>query len=809
MIIEAKKQLDIENIGADVKTIEAGIDASSMPFLFDMLSTSFYSNAISSICREITSNCCDSHTEANVDDPVIVKRGEDEEGTYVSFIDTGVGMNQYLIEEVYMNYFSSTKRDSNEQIGGFGLGSKSPFSYTDHFYINTISNKHTFIYNNVPCPFAKVDKVVTLRTYNYKYQYIFTKGITKPTIDLLFKSRTSEHTGTEIRIYLHDSSDIQSFRSALNKQLCYFDNVYFDNWSIDNDYTIFEGTYFKFRNKNQYDSKMHIVLDKVAYPIDWKQLGITEYNIAVGIKFQIGELLVTPNREQLRYTDEICKLVRDRIAKAVKELIDIFDQQNKGYDSYFEWISKKDEKPFIRFNNPNGRFEKLYLYGIDYITRKSQYKYLAGLESLSDTNILSMFYRYYGEIKDGKIKKEKYSYVYPEVEMRHHPSSCYIVDNIPITNDRNWLVYNGMLFVPIIKDRRDLRYLFYRGDYYGINPPNRINRPYFNLGSGLRYYKLLKAIREEINARCNHYRDLTPAEQLDYEAYKRENNRSLQKRLQGKVYVKSISEGVSYDWSLTTNTSDTTYWTRGINSYKGIVIYGFSEDQVKLKKALALLHSVRPKYFETNRGFIGNNLIFKVIQISKQNEKYFKNKPNMTHVDNLYSDNILFRDMASSFKLEHYFNDLESISSQLTREYINQLKHINSNVGETLQKLYNFYKNTTSRENRNFTYLRGEIKNEVLSIAKQYNLFNPEVENMLNYVNTWFKDIEIIRYMNLNSKTLPYVLKLLYEKKKKMNIEYYQRVLNTDPSVQLKLEFNDSEPIICTKLNSIINNGVL
>ena len=51
MIIEVQNQLEIENVGVETENIEAGIDASSMPFLFEMLSRSFYSNPIGSICR--------------------------------------------------------------------------------------------------------------------------------------------------------------------------------------------------------------------------------------------------------------------------------------------------------------------------------------------------------------------------------------------------------------------------------------------------------------------------------------------------------------------------------------------------------------------------------------------------------------------------------------------------------------------------------------------------------------------------------------------------------------------------------------
>ncbi|MBS1960727.1 MAG: hypothetical protein JST04_00820 [Bdellovibrionales bacterium] len=122
MEIKKIKNDDIEIIG-EVETTEAKIDNSSLPFLFEMVSKSLYSNPIQSIIREITSNCFDSHKEAEVEDAVIIRKSYDIDAQqyYISFIDVGVGMSPRRITKTYMKYFSSTKRDTNEEIGGFGL----------------------------------------------------------------------------------------------------------------------------------------------------------------------------------------------------------------------------------------------------------------------------------------------------------------------------------------------------------------------------------------------------------------------------------------------------------------------------------------------------------------------------------------------------------------------------------------------------------------------------------------------------------------------------------------------------------------
>lgn len=82
-----------------------------------------YKNSIGSIVREITSNCFDSHAEAGVTDAVMVKFSKEDDGFYISFNDYGVGMSPDRVNTIFLNVFSSTKEDTNDMIGAFGLGS--------------------------------------------------------------------------------------------------------------------------------------------------------------------------------------------------------------------------------------------------------------------------------------------------------------------------------------------------------------------------------------------------------------------------------------------------------------------------------------------------------------------------------------------------------------------------------------------------------------------------------------------------------------------------------------------------------------
>lgn len=144
-----KKNIEIEQFGLDDTDTAyvSSISQSSQKAFFRMLTEGFYADAIGSIIREITSNCIDANTESGSDEPIIIKFEKDiESSDYIlSFKDNGVGLSPERINDVYVKFLESTKKESEQEIGYFGLGSKTPFAYKREsgerfFYIDTISN---------------------------------------------------------------------------------------------------------------------------------------------------------------------------------------------------------------------------------------------------------------------------------------------------------------------------------------------------------------------------------------------------------------------------------------------------------------------------------------------------------------------------------------------------------------------------------------------------------------------------------------------------------------------------------------------
>jgi hypothetical protein len=103
-----------------------------------MLSSGLYSDKIGAVLREIGCNASDAHIEiGNPGMPFEVKLPNRIDKLF-HIRDWGPGLSHDDVMTLYTTYFASTKQTSNDFTGAFGLGSKSPFSYTDNFSVVSV-----------------------------------------------------------------------------------------------------------------------------------------------------------------------------------------------------------------------------------------------------------------------------------------------------------------------------------------------------------------------------------------------------------------------------------------------------------------------------------------------------------------------------------------------------------------------------------------------------------------------------------------------------------------------------------------------
>ena len=125
------------------KTFETNAEFTSQDFtigdisaVIEILRNKLYRHKVRTLVQEYISNARDATREVNGKRKVEITLPTVFTPTF-KVRDFGPGITPERMYNVFIKYASSTKRDSNKQTGGFGIGAKSAWSYTDSFTIVT------------------------------------------------------------------------------------------------------------------------------------------------------------------------------------------------------------------------------------------------------------------------------------------------------------------------------------------------------------------------------------------------------------------------------------------------------------------------------------------------------------------------------------------------------------------------------------------------------------------------------------------------------------------------------------------------
>ena len=322
MIITTEKETILGN-GSKSKAFS--ITAS--PKVFKILSSDLYTNKIRAVVRELITNMIDAHALNGNPEKFIIQVPGRLDPRFVCR-DFGPGMSDFDIQGddnspgLYNSYFSSSKAESNDFIGGFGLGSKSPFSYTDTFSITSYHKgeirgyvaymdgdgpqiKPTFVKEMGPDDKTGIEIVVPVeekdfRNFAYEVSYIM-----RPFKDL-------------------------AIINDLDREIDYFPD--FDDY-----YGVNPERYWPDRGG------LYAIYGGIVYPIDgvirdrnWLSIR-NEVNY---IKFPMGSLDIAPSREALSLDDRTRKNIIERVKelseKAFNEDVKRFKESTSPRHTYRE-----------------------------------------------------------------------------------------------------------------------------------------------------------------------------------------------------------------------------------------------------------------------------------------------------------------------------------------------------------------------------------------------------------------------------------------------------------------------------------------
>ena len=388
------------------------INKGAEKMVFDILQSTQYSMPVQSTVRELVTNACDSQREKEiareillgtkkVEDYYIERHGEAYEDSnfdkdyysigylnrdvnsidleytknegvgycdVFSVTDYGVGIGARRLEGI-LELGYSTKRNTSENFGAFGLGAKSALSTGVDFYtIETIYNGMRFKCN----------------CYNYKTDFIIPAFNVKEGKSNPFVTFSD---GTKVYYENYGGDDVDGgknrttvsfgvkkhnrnkFEEAVEEQLMYFKNVNFK--TIDNEDDGYERQ-VKFQAEILYNSKNLIVSDSYYFNkphivlvkdenattginygyIDFRELEMEQMYGSIAFKCPARQVVVdehgvetilqegvdvTPSREKVIWNEATKKYIKGVIMAAAQEASDIIEEELQETD-FLKWI---------------------------------------------------------------------------------------------------------------------------------------------------------------------------------------------------------------------------------------------------------------------------------------------------------------------------------------------------------------------------------------------------------------------------------------------------------------------------------------
>jgi hypothetical protein len=285
------------------------IDA-TQPFIFDLLRRHLYSDPHTSVVRELLSNAIDSHVAAGRSDvPVQIILNNNQ----IIFNDFGTGMSPHTVREVYAVYGKSTKRESDDQIGAWGVGAKSFFgiSSVDSAIIETIHNGTKYTY----CVYIDETNLGKIKTIS--------------------EEPTDQHNGTSIKVPIAPSDKIL-LQNAIN---FYYDWIFLPidlpgGLKRDRPRPLIKGDQWAVFSHPKCN-ECNVIANGIPYKAD------PMYNIPDGVIIYLNGSTfdLTASREDLRKTPRTESAIKNALENYSREIVSALQSQIDQVESFAEVLN--------------------------------------------------------------------------------------------------------------------------------------------------------------------------------------------------------------------------------------------------------------------------------------------------------------------------------------------------------------------------------------------------------------------------------------------------------------------------------------
>lgn len=271
----------------------------SSPKAFMVLSKNIYQYKERAIIRELSTNALDAHSAAGtLDRPFKLHFPTVLDPRFICR-DYGTGLSKEDTIKLFTIYFESTKDQTNDYIGALGLGSKSPFSYTDTFNIVSYYNGKA-----------------------YGFSAFLHNGM--PKCLPIFEEDTEEENGLEITVPVN-SKDIRTWYNEAKIILQHFGDHMPEVTPESLKTEIVEFPKFDNYITDVSGSKwgVYAIMGNIQYRIPeefYENTWISTLNNTF-IKFNIGDIDIMPSREEIHLSEQTKDVLKKRINEINIELM--------------------------------------------------------------------------------------------------------------------------------------------------------------------------------------------------------------------------------------------------------------------------------------------------------------------------------------------------------------------------------------------------------------------------------------------------------------------------------------------------------
>jgi hypothetical protein len=379
------------------------VKESNVGHIFSILRNKLYSNKPLAIIREYCTNAFDAHVEAGIPERPIEVSFPTAFKNSLTIRDFGHGLSESDVYNVFASYGESTKRNTNDQVGMMGLGSKSAFCYVNDFTITSYygGKKSTYLAYIDETNIGKISKIAE-----------------EPT----------EQTGLAIDVVVK-TIDLKAFRDVAGDFLAEFkpqpiihndDNVVRMMAEKQNESYLVKGDFYAIINR-YYGNNSSVRMGNVTYPFSFNDITPTLSHaeddalycfryLTVKLLAPIGSVVPSASRESLEMDDKTKSYIKDALLRVVDNVKEDMQSKYDACPSLYDFLCLLNKTSSVSYEL---RVKPKYN-GIEYHRQNSVIKMKSYPEIASMKEIKTDARQSFGDTKEFAPDAKRIIFVYDD-----------------------------------------------------------------------------------------------------------------------------------------------------------------------------------------------------------------------------------------------------------------------------------------------------------------------------------------------------------------------------------------------------------